>query len=312
VFTREFDAPEANDGGALAYDAFATQMQTYLGLVQPAASRRREPDKLSRFPSAQGLTTLRFAADLPDGRSMTVDMRLVGTSLDAEGPSFDEWYDGVTPLADIVLFNGHAGLGSNVRALMRKGSFRPGHYLVWFANGCDTLAYVDRTLADRRALLNPDDPGGTKYMDMVTNVMAGYFDDLAETAATFLRAFVEVRYPEIGPKTYEQIFEEIDPTQGVVVTGEEDNELRPLPPGHYPPGPPPTRTQPETEPPADDREQYEAAPEPAAERPRARNRGSCSSSGIGRSETRRGPWPLVTIGVLLVALASRRSNAIRS
>ena len=60
---------------------------------------------------------------------------------------------------------------------MRKGR-SPGQYLIWFANGCDTFAYVDRTLIDRRALVNPDDPGGTKYMDTVTNVMAGYFGAL--------------------------------------------------------------------------------------------------------------------------------------
>lgn len=40
-------------------------------------------------------------------------------------------------------------------------------------NASDSFAYVDRSLAERRAVLNPDDPGGTKYMDMVTNAMPG-------------------------------------------------------------------------------------------------------------------------------------------
>ena len=239
IFTREFEEGGDDDVGTRAYDDFVWHMHEYLGMVQPDAAKRYEPPDLPWSPSAAGATSLRFAADLPDGRSMTIDMRLVTMDLASEGPAFDAWYDGVTPSADLVLYNGHAGLGSNVRSLMGKGSFRSGQYLVWFANGCDTLAYVDRTLIERRALLNPDDPEGTKYLDTVTNVMAGYFGDLEATAVTFLRAFVEVRYPEIGPKTYEQILAEIEPTQVAVVTGEEDNVHEPLPPGAAPPGPPP-------------------------------------------------------------------------
>lgn len=239
IFTREFADGRDDDGGARAYDDFVWHMHEYLGLLQPDEAKRHVPRDLPWSPSAAGASSLRLAADLPDGRSLTLDMRLVNVALASEGPAFDAWYDGVTPSADLVMFNGHAGLGSNVRSLMAKGSFRSSQYLVWFANGCDTLAYVDRTLTERRAPLNPDDPAGTKYLDTVTNVMAGYFGDLEATAVTFLRAFVEVRYPEIGPKTYEQILGEIDPTQVAVVTGEEDNVHEPLPPGAAPPGPPP-------------------------------------------------------------------------
>ncbi len=39
-------------------------------------------------------------------------------------------------------------------------------------NGCDTFAYVDGALAQTRAALNPDDPNGTKYMEIVTNAMS--------------------------------------------------------------------------------------------------------------------------------------------
>lgn len=207
LFSHEFATPTPGDGGAQAYDDFVSRMRRYMALLQPDATKRSEPPGLSSSPSAAGTSTVRLAAELPDGRTMKLDVRLVASSLAQEGPAFDQWYDALTPSADIIVYNGHAGLGANVHALMEKGSFRSGQYLVWFANGCDTLAYVDRTLADRRAPLNPDDPLGTKYMDTVTNVMAGYFSALEATSVTFLRAFVEVRYPEVGPKTYEQIFQ---------------------------------------------------------------------------------------------------------
>ena len=97
---------------------------------------------------------------------------------------------------------------------MSKGAFVPGKYLIWFMNGCDTFAYVDRSLANRRALLNADDPGGTKYMDTVTNVMAGYFRSLGPTSLTLLRALVDARDRSAPPKTYEQIFQSIDPVAG--------------------------------------------------------------------------------------------------
>jgi hypothetical protein len=299
LFTHEYETPTEGDGGALAYDDFVWHMQDYIRLVQPDASKRSEPPGLPSSPSAAGASTLRLAAELPDGRSMKLDVRLVGTALSKEGPAFDEWYSRATPSADIILYNGHAGLGANVQSLMEKGSFRSGQHLIWFANGCDTIAYVDRTLVDRRASLNPDDPNGTKYLDTVTNVMAGYFGELEATAVTFLRAFVEVRYPEIGPKTYEEIFKGIDPEQVAVVTGEEDNQLEPLPPSRYPPGPPPGEPRPEPAPQASN----PSADSPPVNRSQARDRGGCGvspSSDVGLE--------LGTLGVLVVALVARHRS----
>ncbi|MDF2694409.1 MAG: hypothetical protein K0S65_2792 [Labilithrix sp.] len=300
LFTHEFETPTAGDAGAFAYDDFVWHMHDYMRLVQPDAAKRFMP-VLPQSPSASGASTVRLAAELPDGRSMKIDVRLVGSSLGKEGPAFDEWYNGATPSADIVLFNGHAGLGENVRSLMNKGAFRSGQYLIWFANGCDSIAYVDHTLANRRAPLNPDDPNGTKYLDTVTNVMAGYFGELEATSVTFLKAFVEVRYPEIGPKTYEQIFQGIDPEQAAVVTGEEDNELAALPPSKYPPGPPPSETQEEPAPDEDD--PSGVASPPKGNGSQARDRGGCALSA-----SRGASFELGAISALLVALIGRNRS----
>jgi hypothetical protein len=232
IFTHEYTAGTPGDEGVLAYDDFVWRVHQYLSELQPNVAKRIEPGGLS--PSGTGASSVRLAAELPDGRTIAVNVMLVGHALSDDGAAFDTWYDAVTPKADVILYNGHAGLGANVRTLMGKGSFVSGQYLIWFANGCDTFAYVDRTLTDRRALLNADDPGGTKYMDTLSNVMAGYFEALSPTSLTLVRALVDARDVSHPPKTYQQIFQNIDPTQIVVVTGEEDNSLQPLPPA---PGP---------------------------------------------------------------------------
>jgi hypothetical protein len=214
IFSRQLETETPGDEGVFAYESFLARMQDYLGELQPDADKRTD---------VLGAVTSKLTAELPGGRRITIDATLVGAAMTAERSDFDAWYEEHTPNADLVLYNGHAGLGSNIQLLMGKGTFRPGQYLIWFANGCDTFVYVDRTLLDRRALLNPDDPRGTKYLDTVTNAMPGYFSTLEAASTTFVRALVD-RY-----ETYEQILANIDPEQVAVVTGEEDNGLAPGP-----------------------------------------------------------------------------------
>jgi hypothetical protein len=57
--------------------------------------------------------------------------------------AFDAWYDARTPRADVILYTGHAGLGTNVRTFINKAPSARGSYLLWSVNGCDTFAYVD-------------------------------------------------------------------------------------------------------------------------------------------------------------------------
>src|SRR5262249_29035213 len=105
----------------------------------------------------------------------------------------------------------------------------PGKYQIFFMDGCDTFAYVDDSIAKARALVNPSDPTGTKYMDMVTNAMPAYFVSLADSTMALIRALAA----PTQPKSWGAIFRNIDPAQVAVVTGEEDNVFTPS----YDPGP---------------------------------------------------------------------------
>jgi hypothetical protein len=223
TFSRYGADPNVADDGSRAYDSFVGTAGEYLRSLQPNDAQRA-----TTVGATGTLPQAKLGATLPDGRAVTIDVMLVGHRLSADEASFDPWYNALTPAADLILYSGHAGLGDNVRALMMKGVFRSRQYAIWGVNGCDTLAYVDRSLAARRAVLNPDDPLGTKYMDTVSNVMAGYFDTTPATAMTFIQAIVAAGAPEPNAaKTYQAIFASIDPEQVVVVTGEEDNEFKP-------------------------------------------------------------------------------------
>jgi len=71
--------------------------------------------------------------------------------------------------------------------------------------------------------LNPDDPTGTKYMDMVTNAMPAFFSSMPSASLALIKSLGD----EAKPKTYQDIFANIDKSQVVVVTGEEDNVFTP-------------------------------------------------------------------------------------
>jgi hypothetical protein len=161
-------------------------------------------------------------ATLPDGKRISITSFLVDNVREG-GPAFEARYNELSTEADIIVYNGHAGLGQNVRKLATMGKFRAGKYQIFYMNGCDTFAYVDGSLAETRALLNPDDPTGTKYMEILTNSMPPTWDSLPINTIALVRA---LRKHET-PLDYEKLLGTFDQSGIVTVTGEEDNTFRP-------------------------------------------------------------------------------------
>jgi hypothetical protein len=217
----EDGATTASDAGIAAYNNLVASLKTYLRsyplTTVPAT-----------IPTAPGVGTpdITFTATLGGGKTVKVTALLLDNVATA-GPSFNARYEGLSTTADLIMYNGHAGLGQNVRALARKGRFVAGKYLIVFMNGCDTYAYVDGYLAETRAALNPDDPTGTKYLDIVTNGMPSFFQSNSNATMAMLKGLLK----HAQPMTYEQIFAGIDRSQVVLVTGEEDNVYFPGYPG---------------------------------------------------------------------------------
>lgn len=223
----EDGATEASDAGISAFNAFVKRMRSTF----PQAVT--EPPTL---PSSVGINEpdIEFRAALSNGLEVRINTFLVD-NIRTTPKAFNDRYNALSTEADLIAYNGHAGLGDNVAALSRKGSFRSGKYQIIFMNGCDTFAYVDGTLAQTRAKLNPDDPAGTKYMEIITNSMPSYFTSNATADTALITGLTNVA----APKTYEAMFRNIDSSQIVVVTGEEDNEFTPdMDGGAWPPKPP--------------------------------------------------------------------------
>jgi hypothetical protein len=215
----EANATSTGDAGIAGFNAYVAMMKRELRALTPTVST--VPENVADAPGP-AIGDVSFEATLPDGKVVKVTALLVD-SITQVPAGFNARYESLTPTADVIAYNGHAGLGQNVRALARMGKWVAQKYQMFFMNGCDTFAYVDGSLAETRARLNPDDPKGTKYMEFVTNAMPSFFHSMPAASTALMKGLLSTA----TPKTYDQIFENIDRSEVVLVTGEEDNVFQP-------------------------------------------------------------------------------------
>ena len=219
VFGKYADgATTSSDAGIAAYNRFLTEVARELSILGDVTT---EPAEIPRSPGV-AMPDITFRAELADGTTTEVVALLVDNVRTA-GFEFDQRYAELTPRADLIVYNGHAGLGANIRALANKGQWEQGQYSIVFMNGCDTYAYVDSALYDARAAINPDDPVGSKYVDVITNAMPSFFHEMPRSTMALIRGLLA----RDEPQTYEQIFVNIDADEVVIVSGEHDNEFVP-------------------------------------------------------------------------------------
>jgi hypothetical protein len=217
IFGKYEASAQSGDVGIDGFNEFVSTMKRELADKQLATTPANASD--SPGPEVKDVT---LEGTLADGKKIKVTALLVD-AITQVWPGFKERYESLTPTADIIAYNGHAGLGQNVRALARMGKWEAKKYQIFFMNGCDTFAYVDGSLAQTRAALNPDDPSGTKYMEFVTNAMPSFFSSMPNASISLMRGLLSYEQP----KTYDKIFESVDDSEIVLVTGEEDNEFTP-------------------------------------------------------------------------------------
>ena len=156
-------------------------------------------------------------------KDVKVDV-IVVQELQSVGADFDTRYDALSEQADMILYNGHAGLGKNVNALAKKGKVAKDKYQLVLLNGCQTFAYIDTTLNDRRKEANEaKDPDGTKYIDVMGNALPGYAHNLASISSTLFAAAAKPG----EPKHYNDLMTTMPENHIVVVFGEEDNQFTP-------------------------------------------------------------------------------------
>lgn len=215
----EDGATTTSDAGISGFNQFVNAMKADLknsGLTTVPAS----------VPNSPGVTApdIEFNATLADGKKVHV-VALLTDNVNAglAQPAFRSRYEALSTRADFIVYNGHAGLGSNIRALASAGKWVAGQYVVVFMNGCDTFAYIDGSLSQAHRSVNTDDTTGWKYIDIVNNGMPAFFASMSGATMALFHGLLSYD----SPKTYEQIFGSVDSSQMVMVTGEQDNVFTP-------------------------------------------------------------------------------------
>ncbi|MFN0247495.1 MAG: PPC domain-containing protein [Kofleriaceae bacterium] len=223
----EDGATTSSDAGISAYNAFIGAMKTELGNRQLVTTP-------ATVPSNPGVGTpdVEFNATLADGKKVRVVAMLTdNVTTGLSQPAFRTRYETLSSKADYIVYNGHAGLGANVRALAQRGRWVAGQYVVVYMNGCDTFAYIDDALFNAHKAVNPDDTTGYKYIDIINNAMPAFFHSMTGATMSIFRGLLA----HDNPKTYEEMFRGIDSSQVVMVTGEQDNTFVPGGGGGTPP-----------------------------------------------------------------------------
>ncbi len=213
----EDGATSNSDAGINAYNRFIRNVRDELADHDVTVA----PEGVHESPGVE-FPDVTITADLGDDRRVEVVVLLVD-NVRTTTAEFDARYASLSGDADLIMYSGHAGLGANIRALARKGRWNAGQYAIVFMNGCDTYAYVDSALWDAHAEVNPDDPAGTRYLDIVMNALPA----AAGSSPAALMALVGGLLSYDEPLTYESIFARIDRSQVVLVSGEQDNTYTP-------------------------------------------------------------------------------------
>ncbi len=219
IFGKFEDGATSGDAGIAGFNEFVGAMKSELGTHNLTTIP-------ANVPSAPGVTApdIEFNATLADGKKIHVVALLTdNVNKGLSETAFRNRYESLSTRADFIVYNGHAGLGSNIRALASAGKWVAGQYVVVFMNGCDTFAYVDGSLSQAHKAVNSDDTTGFKYIDIVNNGMPAFFASMSGATMSMFRGLLSYE----DPKTYEQIFRTVDSSQIVLVVGEQDNTFTP-------------------------------------------------------------------------------------
>lgn len=160
-----------------------------------------------------------------DGRTKKVNITgILVQEASSAGPAFERRYSEVTAKADVIIYEGHSGLGKNINALARNTGATAGKYQLVYFYGCQTLAYLEPAMHEKRIALNgaSRDPEGTKYLDIIATALPAYGDNGRSTVGLY-KAMLDTR----APKTFNDLIKGISPLHLTAVFGEHDNTFQP-------------------------------------------------------------------------------------
>lgn len=124
-------------------------------------------------------------------------MRIQTGNVQGVNAQFKADFEELQKDSDVIGYNGHAGLGQNVRAFERLIKPTKGHYFIVWINACVPFAYFDNTVFDAVKAVN-DGAEGTRFADLFIVSVVGNFaqtndvQDLMRTLPTKALSFREL------------------------------------------------------------------------------------------------------------------------
>ena len=149
------------------------------------------------------------------GKVHVQGMDILRGNIQTVDTKFKELFGSKIASADLVGYNGHAGLGANIAAFTKLAAFTPKRYYLYWLNACKPFFHLDPTLFNATKMANPTAPH-TKYLDVMSIAHVGGF--------SFGRDMVSIVLSLAAKKaTFREILHDGIAPGNPVVMGEEDN-----------------------------------------------------------------------------------------
>lgn len=159
--------------------------------------------------------------------TVRVQVLLADTSLDADARperpdfTFHRYLIPAFQNADVLLYDGHSGLGSNLNLKkLPRFRFKKEKYQVFYFNGCSTYPYYNGAFFEAH--------GGPRNLEVITSGLPTLSSTSAPNVLAFLKRFLDGRHV-----TYQTIMRELEDsnedadTYLAAVNGDQDNRWSP-------------------------------------------------------------------------------------
>lgn len=169
----------------------------------------------------------------PSGKSLTVTIRMFfgASGINENSTSFHYFFKEALESHSAMVYDGHSGLGGHLDLESIESTerftiaFNPNLYQIYFFNSCSSFTYYNNMYFDRKT--GPQDPKGTKSLDILNNGLATLFNVMQDTNLAVVKA-IDGWLRGVAP-SYQDLAKTIDSNNLFAVNGDEDNSTEPPP-----------------------------------------------------------------------------------
>ncbi len=187
------------------------------GLENSGFKRRKNEKKIRGFNRKVVLTKV-ISTEFNPKQLVVVTITQNNSSIDAEDTTFHENLKYAYEQSDIVVYDGHSGLGANLDLELFPEITLPNKYQIFFINGCSSYPYYNKSYFDAKE-------SGSKSLEVITSGRSTYSSTSVDNAMAVLEPFIN------GELTsYQELMNSLEDSNGrdvrsylMGVNGDEDN-----------------------------------------------------------------------------------------